>query len=81
MIARLVAWIQARGLGSAAILFLQANKPLALIASQAMLLLQPIIGFAGPTLGWFEDERTWAEYSTLLEDPANIDRILFLLER
>ena len=81
MIARLAEWIQARGLQSPAILFLQANKPLALIAGQALLFLQPIIGFVGPMLGWFEDDQDWAEYSALLEDPANIDRILSLLER
>jgi hypothetical protein len=81
MIARLVEWVQAKGLQSPAILFLQSSRPLALIASQALLFLQPIVGFVGPMLGWFEDDRAWTEYATLLEDPANMDRILSLLER
>ncbi len=81
MIERLAEWIEAKGLRSPAILFLEANKPLTLIGSQVLLFLQPLLGFIGPTLGWFDDDRILAEFATLLEDPASIDRILERLER
>lgn len=68
MIGRLAGWITARGLESPAILFFEWSKPLALVGSHALLLLQPLLGGA-------LDE--WAE---LLEDPAAIDQILDRLE-
>ena len=68
MIGRLAGWIVARGLESPAILFLELTKPLALLGSQALLVLQPL-------LGGVLDE--WAD---LLEDPATIDQILDRLE-
>ena len=71
MIAHLVGWIQARGLRSPAILFLEAHKPLAPIGSQVLLFLQPLLRFVGPLLGW---------YALLLEDPANVERVLSHLE-
>jgi hypothetical protein len=81
IIADLANWIRDRGLESPAILFLQANKPLALIGSQALLFLQPVLGFVGPMLGWFENDQVLREYAALLETPSSIDRILSLLER
>ncbi|MBN1582694.1 MAG: hypothetical protein JXA89_18430 [Anaerolineae bacterium] len=81
IIANLADWIRDRDLESPAILFLQVNKPLALIGSQALLLLQPVLGFVGPMLGWFENDQVLAEYAALLETPGSIDRILSLLER
>ena len=80
MIDRLTNWILARGLGAPALLFLEASKPLALIGSQMLLLCQPVLGYIGPTLGWFDDHRVVAEYAELLEDPAVLDRILDRLE-
>jgi hypothetical protein len=79
IIVRLVDWIRDRGLESPAILFLQANKPLALVASQAMFFFQPILGFVGPLLGW-KDAEVLAEYAAVLETPGSIDRILSLLD-
>jgi len=81
IIANLADWIRDRDLESPAILFLQVNKPLALIGSQALLLLQPVLGLVGPMLGWFENDQVLAEYAALLETPGSIDRILSLLER
>jgi len=69
MIGRLAGWITARGLESPAILFFELGKPLALVGSQALLFLQPLLGGA-------LDE--WAE---LLEDPAVVDQILDRLEQ
>jgi len=80
MIDRLVNWILARGLSAPAVLFLEASKPLSLIGSQVLLLAQPVLGYIGPALGWFDDSGVVAEYAELLEDPANIDRILVRLE-
>jgi hypothetical protein len=68
MIGRLAGWITARGLASPAILFFELSKPLALLGSQALLVLQPLLGGA-------LDE--WAE---LLENPATVDQILDRLE-
>jgi hypothetical protein len=80
MIAHLVGWIQAKGLRSPAILFLEAHKPLAPIGSQVLLFLQPLLRFVGPLLGWFDDDRVLTEYALLLEDPANVERVLSHLE-
>ena len=80
MIERLVAWIEARGLRSAAILLLEANKPLAPIGGQALLLLQPLLGLVGPALGWSSGAEPAAEWADLLENPAGVDRILERLD-
>ena len=68
MIGRLAGWIAARGLESPAILFFELTKPLALLGSQALLVLHPLLGGAA---------NEWAD---LLEDPATIDRILDRLD-
>lgn len=81
MIERLVEWIEVRGLRSPAILLLEANKPLATIGGQALLFLQPLLGWVEPALGWSADREPAAEWAALLEDPAGIDRILERLER
>ena len=81
LIDRLAQWITARGLAAPAVLFLEASKPLSTVGSQVLLLAQPVLGAIGPTLGLFDDDRIVAEYADLLEDPANIDRILESLER
>jgi hypothetical protein len=73
MIGRLAGWITARGLQSPAILFFELSKPLALLGSQALLVLQPLLGAA--PFGAPLDE--WAD---LLEDPATVDQILDRLE-
>ena len=80
MIEGVVQWIDAKGLHSPAILFLQAGKPLALIGSQLLLVLQPLLGFVGPAMGWFQDSRLLADYAQLLEDEVSIERILARLD-
>ena len=69
MIGRLAGWITARGLESPAILLLELSKPLAVLGSQALLVLQPLLGGA------------LNEWAGLLEDPATIDQILDQLDR
>jgi hypothetical protein len=80
-ISRLTKWIQSKGLRSPAILFLEAHKPIAPVLGQTLFFLQPLLGFVGPMLGWFDDDRVLAEYALLLEDPTIIDRVLIRLER
>ena len=73
-IERLVRWIQARGLAEPAVLFIEASKPLLPIGSQALLLVQPL-------LGWLDGSPDLREYVELLEDPAGVERIVSRLER
>ena len=73
MIGRLAGWITARGLQSPAILFFELSKPLALLGSQALLVLHPFLGSALP-------KNALNEWADLLEDPATVDQILDRLE-
>lgn len=68
MVGRLAGWITARGLESPAILLFELAKPLALLGSQALLVLQPLVGGA------------LDEWAGLLEDPDTIDQIVDRLE-
>lgn len=81
MIERLVAWIEARGLGAPAILLLEANKPLAAIGGQVLLFVQPLLGLLGRALGWPAGSEHITQWADLLEHPAGIDLILERLER
>jgi hypothetical protein len=78
---RLTDWIQSKGLTEPAVLFLEASKPLLPIGSQLLLLFEPVLGYVGSALGWFENNGAVAEYATLLEDPVSVDRILVCLEQ
>jgi hypothetical protein len=80
-IERLAEWIASRGLVSPAILLFEFAKPLFPIGSQALLLVQPLIGFLGPLMGWVGDEQAWSGYVALLEDPQSIERIVSRLEQ
>lgn len=70
---RLAAWIRSRGLVEPAVLLLEASKPLLPIGGQALLLVQPL-------LGWLGSERDLNEFVELLEDPAGVERLLSQLE-
>lgn len=61
------------GLNVPALLFLQTTKPLSFIASQGLLLFQPLLSF-------FYDTPRIADYADLLADRANIDRLVARLE-
>lgn len=56
-----------------AIVFLQVTRPLSFIASQALLLCQPLISA-------FYDAPEIAGYADLLADRANVDRLVTRLE-
>jgi len=73
-IERLVRWIQVRGLAEPAVLFIEASKPLLPIGSQALLLVQPLLGLLGR-------DRDVNEFVDLFEDPASVERLLLRLER
>jgi len=56
-----------------AILLLQVTRPLSLIASQCLLLCQPLLSFV-------YDAPRIADYAEMLADRANIDRLVARLE-
>lgn len=56
-----------------AVVVLQVTRPLSFVASQALLLCQPLLSF-------FEDSPQVANYAELLSDRANIDRLVARLE-
>jgi hypothetical protein len=70
---RLTQLIERRGLTLPALLFLQTTRPLSFIASQGLLLCQPVLSF-------FYDTPRIADYADLLADRANIDRLVARLE-
>ncbi len=55
------------------ILFLETTKPLSFIASQGVLLLQPLLG------SFFGESRV-AEYAELLADRSNVEGLIRRLE-
>jgi hypothetical protein len=70
---RLTQHIDRWGLTLPALLFLQVTRPLSFIASQGLLLCQPVLSF-------FYDTPRIADYADLLADRANIDRLVARLE-
>ena len=61
-------------LESPAILLLELTKPLSFIASQGLLLCEPLLGF-------LHKEPRISEYAELLADRASIERLISHLER
>jgi len=57
-----------------AALVLQVTRPLSFVASQALLLCEPLLSF-------FDDIPRIANYAELLSDRANIDRLVAHLEK
>ncbi len=74
LIERLAQKISGWGLTAPAILFLEANKPFSFIGSQALLFLQPLLGF-------LVGDEVIGGYAQLFEDQANVERLLQLLEQ
>jgi hypothetical protein len=74
LIKRLAQKISSCGLTAPAILFLEANKPLSFISSQALLFFQPLLSFL------FGDEIIGG-YAQVFEDQANVERLLHFLEQ
>lgn len=74
LIERLAQKVSRWGLTAPAILFLEANKPFSFIGSQVLLFFQPLLGFL---LG----DEIMGGYAQLLEDQANVERLLHLLEQ
>jgi hypothetical protein len=74
LIAQLTHQISRRRLAAPAILFFEMTKPLSFIASQGLLLCQPLLSFfyEGPLI---------AEYANLLADRANVEHLIRCLER
>ena len=74
LIETLAGRIEGMGLATPAILMLEANKPLSFLGSQALLVLQPLLGFA-------VGDTATEEYAALLEDRDNVERLILRLER
>lgn len=66
---RLDSW----SLATPAVAFLETHKPLSFIASQSLLVFQPL-------LTMFLDDVSLEEYVLLLEDRSNIERVICRLE-
>lgn len=73
LIERLAQRIEGIGLSSAAILMLEAHKPLSFVGSQAILVLQPLLSFA-------IDSQTSQEYALLLEQRDNVELLICRLD-
>jgi hypothetical protein len=73
LIEQLTRQIQYWGLTLPALIFLQVARPLSFIASQGLLLIQPVLSFLydGPRI---------TDYAELLADRASIDRLIAQLE-
>ena len=73
MIDRLAGQLQRWELAQPAILFLEATQPLSFVASQGLLLCEPVLSFFG--------ELPVADYAELLSDRANVERLIVRLEQ
>ncbi len=74
MIDRLAERIAHRGLAVPAVLLLDLFRPFSFIASQALLLCQPLSG-------WMNMEQQVADYAGLLADRSNLDYLVARLEQ
>ena len=73
LIDRLADWIECQGLVTPAVFLLEANRPFGFLGSQALWMLQPLLG---PVVG---HDRITA-YARLLEDSTSVERLLERLE-
>ena len=73
MIDRLARRIQHWGLDQPAILFLEVAQPLSFVASQGLLLCEPVLSFFG--------ELPVADYAELLSERANVESLIAHLEQ
>ncbi len=73
LIDRLADWIARQGLVAPAVFLLEANKPFSFLGSQALWMLQPLLG---PAIG--HDQIV--AYAQLLQDRSSVERLLERLE-
>ena len=66
---QLLQWIRRRGLALPARIMLEVARPFSFIASQALLLGQPL-------LSYFAQDKQLAAYADLLADRQNLDRLI-----
>ncbi|MBN1135706.1 MAG: hypothetical protein JXM73_03930 [Anaerolineae bacterium] len=74
LIDRVAERITRRGLAAPAVLLLELFKPFSFIASQGLLLCQPLSS-------WMNVERQVADYAALLADRSNVDYLVARLEQ
>lgn len=65
--------LKSRHLAMPAVLLLEAHKPFGFMASQAMLLLEPLVE-------WFWGPTSWRDCAAILEDPQGVEQLLEELE-
>jgi hypothetical protein len=73
LIDRVADWIARQGLVTPAVFLLEVNKPFSFLGSQALWMLQPLLG---PAMG-HDRVAAWAR---LLEDRTAVERLLERLE-
>lgn len=66
--------IEKLGMVAPAIMMLEASKPLGFVGSQALLFLQPFLGF-------FWNELATMEYALLFENRGNVESLILRLEK
>jgi hypothetical protein len=74
LIDRLVERITRRGLAVPAVVLLDLLKPFSFVASQGLLLCQPLSA-------WINVEQQVADYADLLADRSNLDHLVARLEQ
>ena len=82
---RLAVWVVRRRLTAPAIFFLEANRPLSFIGSQAMVAASPIVhvfetflqSLAGPGYR----HALYKRFAEMLEDRDNVERLIVAIER
>jgi len=74
LIDQLAERITRRGLATPAVVLLALLKPFSFIASQGLLLCQPLSG-------WMNIEQQVADYASLLADRSNLDYLVARLEQ
>ncbi len=66
---RLLQWVRHRGLELPAQMILEVGRPFSFIASQALLLCQPLLSYLAP-------DKQLAAYADLLADRQSLDRLI-----
>jgi len=73
LINNLAEWIARHGLLAPAVFLLESNKPFGFLGSQALWMIQPLMG---PVIGYGQVKA----YARLLEDRSSIEQLLVRLE-
>ena len=85
LLERLGQWIALRRLNAAAVLFLEAHRPLNFISSQAMVAASPIVHFLEPffqsLVGTGYEHKLFEQFTELLEKRETVELLVIEIER